>query len=43
MNTPFLDLSTTFDTLINDEAIKNDPELDNNFNGVLCTHYGKLN
>ena len=27
----------------NDEAIKNDPELDHNFSGVLCTHYGEIN
>ena len=25
------------------EAIKNDPELDHNFSGILCTHYGELN
>ena len=23
--------------------VKNDPELDQNISGVLCTHYGKLN
>ena len=29
--------------VFNDEAIKNDPELDHKFSGVLCTHYGELN